>query len=225
MSALRLVLGVSCMFLAGCGTIKPQRGGSAAVYMPIDQNGMEQEWALANLTQPENPNTPSNQESSFSRTVEKIYPTETTVKTVTKSKDGSVTEVTEVIPAGTKLIESTQHGVKQEVGSSWQDTAREISAKLGSFKGVQFLGAGFLLLAAAGFHPVVRATIGGGKQFQMALGGIGVLLIFGPSLLVGQEKILIIGAIIVGALVYLLSRLSHKEGKEDAIKTNESGKP
>lgn len=214
---MRLVLCLSILALSGCATLKPQKGGRADIW-PVDQRGIESELPLASMQQPENPNSASTQESAYERTVETVYPVETVFTSVSKAPDGTETTKTEVLPAGTVKREILKHNVKQNVSPSWKDTAREIQAKLGSFKAVQWMGGLMLVAAVSCFHPVVRTIIGGGKQIPMILAATGAALIFGPAIIVGNEKLFLIGGIIIPSIAYLLIRLSHKEGKEDAAK-------
>lgn len=147
---------------------------------------------------------------------ESITAPEEAVKTTTTTySDGRVIVIEERLPAGTTTTKATKQNVNQQVGGSWQDTAREIAAKLGSFNKIQAFGVFFLLGAIAMFHPIVRKAVGAGKEIQMATAAVGVALIFGPALFVGNEKtILIVG--VLGLLGwYGISRLSYYKGRVD----------
>jgi hypothetical protein len=113
------------------------------------------------------------------------------------------------------LEETTHEKAVATVGAAQADTSREISAKLASFRPVQFAGVGFLLFAASLFNPWLRAAVGGGKSVQMALAVFGVVLIFAPALLVGRETlVLVLGCVAIGAW-WLNSRASYHEGRGD----------
>lgn len=200
--------------LAGCSVLqpgpKPQRGGSATVSRPTAVSP-----ATATITQPENPTGSSKQETKEQEATTYIFPQATEVVTETKQPDGSSIVVTEKIPAGTKKIVSASRDVRQEIGAAQKDDSREITAKLASFKPVQYVGIALLLVAAAMFHPLVRGAIGGGKEIQMATAGIGVALIFGPSLFVGNERLILLGGLAVLLVTYGLSRLAYYKGKHD----------
>jgi len=210
--------------LAGCGVFqpgpKPQRGGSATVSRPTAVSP-----ATATITQPENPTGSSKQETKEQEVTTYVFPQATEVVTETKQPDGSSIVVTEKIPAGTKKIVSASRDVRQEIGAAQKDDSREITAKLASFKPVQYVGIALLLAAAAMFHPLVRGAIGGGKEIQMATAGIGVALIFGPSLFVGNERLILLGGIAVLLVTYGLSRLAYYKGKNDVAAPPQPPKP
>lgn len=214
---------------AACSAIRPQRGGSASIggqpiantrnaTIPSFTGGLP----TATLTQPENPAATSGQSASYERTTETSTPVESSTKTETTFPDGRKVTVIETRPAGTVVRESVKQGVTQEISGSWKDTAREIAAKMGAYRGVQILGVILLLAAVSMFHPVVRTVVGGGKSTQMAVAAAGVLLIFGPSLVVGNEKLLLVAVVGFLAWHYLSSRLAYKEGIIDA---NNNGIP
>lgn len=202
--------------LTGCGVFtaspKPHRGGSATVIGKTPQAP-----SAVTIEAPENPKSTSKQETKEQEVTTYVFPQATEVITETKQPDGSSVVITEKIPAGTKKIVNSQRDVRQEIGASQKDDSREISAKLASFKPVQFVGIALLLAAAAMFHPIVRAAIGGGKEIQMATAGIGVALIFGPSLFVGNERLILLGGLAVLLITYGLSRLAYYKGKHDVV--------
>ncbi len=253
----KIILMLFLVAFSGCTTPKPQRGGSisagpglleivaparpaqAEVAIPSNSShfatpddigprqgeGMPQ----ATLAQPENPNAESGQAITYERTTEVSIPVEASTTTATTFPDGRTVTVTETLPAGTVKRESVKQGVVQNVSGSWKDTARELGAKLASYRPIQFFGAALILSAAAMFHPVFRAVVGGGKSTQMAVASVGVLMVFGPSLVVGNEKILIVAGLGFLAWHYLSSRLAYKEGIVDAnnngIPDDKEGKP
>jgi hypothetical protein len=212
-----LLAGLAGMFaLSGCALFqsapKPQKGGSATVTRPSATAP-----ASVTITQPENPTGSSKQETKEQEATTYIFPQATEVVTETKQVDGSSIVVTEKIPAGTKKIVTSSRDVKQEIGAAQKDDSREITAKLASFKPVQYVGIALLLVAAAMFHPLVRGAIGGGKEIQMATAGIGVALIFGPSLFVGNERLILLGGLAALLITYGLSRLAYYKGKHDVV--------
>lgn len=207
-----ITLGLACALLAGCSLIqKPQRGGSASITKPMGKTP-----AAATIQQPDNPSAAAKQEVVEHETETYIFPTETTRTTETKTTEGAVITVVEKIPAGTKKTVEIKKDTKQEIGPAQKDTSREITAKLNSFKPVQFVGIAMLVLAGAMLHPMIRTAIGGGKEIQMAAAGIGVALVFGPTLFVGNEKLLLIGGLATLLIAYGLSRLGYYKGKHDA---------
>lgn len=137
------------------------------------------------------------------------------------------TATTPAIPAAPATVETEVHVSENAVLTRNVEDVQASSgaidvsvattkAKLESYAYVQYAGIVCLLAAAAMFHPLVRAAVGGGKSTQMAVAGVGVVLIFGPSLVVGHETALLLGCAGFLFYHYTTSRLSYKEGHVDA---------
>ena len=204
-----IFLAATCALLAGCALVtKPLKGGGAKI---ATQKGPE-----VTIQQPDNPAASAKQEVKQQETETYVFPVETVKVTETKTTEGTVITVTEKIPAGTKKVTEIKNDTVQEIGPAQKDTSREISAKLASFKPVQFVGIALMLFAASMFHPLIRGAVGGGKETQMAAAGVGLVLIFGPSLFVGNEKLILLGGLATLLIAYGLSRLSYYKGKHDA---------
>jgi hypothetical protein len=207
------VLVFAWLLVSGCntGALRPLKGGAAKIE-PVGNLAAD-----VNLTlePPDNPSTPSSQTTRDVREEKYVFAQPTERVTETKLADGSVTKVTEVIPAGTVKVVSSTRDTNQQIGAAQKDTSREISAKLASFQPVQYVGIALLLVAAAMFHPAVRVAISGGKEVQMATAAIGLTLIFGPTLFVGNERIILFAGIGSLFVIYALSRLSYYKGRAD----------
>lgn len=202
-------LALACFALSACGgpPVIPQKGGSAAT-----TSGPH---FAATLSQPENPATPSTQTVKRQETKQTAAPLPSVRITETPTPAGLV-KVTEQFTAPAILTTTTTEETGTVIGAAQKDTARETAARLASFKPVQYAGLGFLAFALACFHPVVRAVVGGGKTIPALAAAIGVGLIFGPSLFVGRETLVLLLVVAGLAAAYLLTRLSHKEGQLDA---------
>jgi len=204
------------LLLVGCATspMPPIKGGHASV-----TRGTSTAPAQVAISQPDNPAAVTEQTVKEDNTETFIFPVATTIVTEVKQPDGSSTVVTENVPAGTKKISVVRRDTVQKIGAAQKDTSREIAAKLASFKPVQYIGVVILLAAASMFHPVVRVALGVGKDMQMATAATGAALIFGPTLFVGNEKLILIGGIAVLLALYLFSRSSYAKGVSDTKKT------
>ena len=203
------------VLLSGCGMlsgVKPQRGGGASA-----QLGGTSAPTAVTIAQPENPSTASSQTVERQETRQTVVPVPVVKVTETPQLDGSVVRVTEQFSSQV-VTSTTKEQTKSEIGAAQKDNAREVSAKLAAMRPVQFAGIAALALAVAMFHPVVRIALGGGKTLQMYVAGAGLVLIFGPSVVVGNENLLLIGTLVLGGAVWGLSRLSHKEGQLDALR-------
>jgi len=115
------------------------------------------------------------------------------------------TQVFERVIEGNKVTER----VNTKIGSAQKDTAREMGAKLASLKGVVWVG---LLLFVAGaaslVWPPLKAIVGSSTTSALAIAA-GVALMALPSLIVGNEVLILC----VGAGAVLLYWFSHRHGE------------
>lgn len=96
----------------------------------------------------------------------------------------------------------TTEEVNTVLGSAQKDTAREIGAKLASLKGVTWLGVlVFLFGAASAVHPGLKLLVGGSLTTSAVIAIAGLALAFLPTLIVGNE-LLILGVTLGGAALY-----------------------
>lgn len=108
------------------------------------------------------------------------------------AKDGTVTEE-----------------VHTKIGAAQKDVAREIQAKLGSMKGVMWLGVLVFLFGAASFvYPPLKLAVAS-TTTSMVITAAGLLLTILPTLVVGNE-LLILGGTLGGAALYVFA---HRYGK------------
>ena len=204
---------IGCMLLgilaacAGCRHMVPAlKPGRAAAVL-----GTSTTPAAASVQTPENPSTPTTQ--SVERTTTRRYVQPAQPSTYTPRP---ATPVPTAQPDPMLVEETTREIATATVGASHQDTSRDTAARLTSFRPVQFAGIGFLLFAAALFHPVARAAVGGGKSVQMALAVGGLVLIFGPTLFVGREPLVLLLVCCAIGVWWLHSRATYHEAKADA---------
>lgn len=217
--------------VAGCAYTPPQKGGSAtvsagapavarpaaSVTTPATQpgDGVPVGLPSATITQPENPQGASGQAVSYESEQTTETPVDAVKRTVTEYPDGRRVTVEEPMPAGTRVTHRVRQNVEQNLGGSWKDTARELGAALGSFKGVQYVGCLVLVLGGLAFvHPVGRKLIGG-KDAALVLAGAGAVMMFGPYFLVRYSNVFLVALLGFG-LYWLVARLKYKEGLLDA---------
>jgi hypothetical protein len=110
------------------------------------------------------------------------------------------------------LAERSETHATTELGAAQRDTGRELAAKLGSLRGMVWVGVGLFVFGLASlFWPPLRAIIGSvTTSVVMALGGVALMIL--PTLVVGNE-LLILGG--VGATVgawFLAHRHGHLRG-------------
>lgn len=226
MKILIIVCAISLMIATGC-QLRPRlaRGGGASAQLP---GGLS-----AGTAAPDSPATPTSQNITRNIVREYAPPAAAAAPTLAPAapnavQPGHVQDKATVPPPPAPPALVREHIVETaaaNVGVAQVDRSGEIFASISAMRPVQILGAVLVVGALAMFHPVVRLTIGAGKQMQAIAGGAGVLCLFGPQVLAGNETLVIIvaGVGVLGA--YLLSRLSYKEAIADTIKTTPPPSP
>mgnify|MGYP000008363389 CR=1 FL=1 len=123
-----------------------------------------------------------------------------------------------VISAPMAVTEHEETRAKTELGAAQKDTARELSAKLASLKGIVWAGVGvFLFGLATLFYPPLKFIIGSvTTSAAILVGGLALMVL--PTLIVGNE--LLILAIVVMAVGgwFLAHRHGRLQGFVDANK-------
>lgn len=126
-------------------------------------------------------------------------------KTETTQVMERITEVE--TPSG--VITRTIEKLDTKIGAAQKDTAREMGAKLASLRGVVWVGILLVIAGIASFAwPPLRAIVGSATtSVLMVLAGVGLIAL--PSLIVGNE-LLIMG---VGVGAVALYWFSHRHGE------------
>jgi hypothetical protein len=110
-------------------------------------------------------------------------------------------------PKVTETIETT-------IGAAQKDTAREMGAKLKAMKGVVWVGILVFLFGAASFvYPPLKLLVGGSVTTSAVITGAGLALIVLPSMIVGNEILILCVALGVAAVYWF----SHRHGKLQGI--------
>jgi hypothetical protein len=114
-----------------------------------------------------------------------------------------------VVSAPTPVVERVETRAKTELGAAQKDTAREFGAKLSSLKGIVWLGAGLFVFGLASiFYPPLKLLIGSvTTSVAVTVGGLALMVL--PTLIVGNELLILGGvAVVVGAWF-----LAHRHGR------------
>ena len=193
-----LLLGCLVLFLlgllVGCGSMpRPLRGGTAAITPPAGGGG-----SAVSLSQPENPATASAQEHESSEETSVPVPAGSTItQRSTEVANGRTnsTELAVTVPSPTEIRRVRTEATKQQIGAAQKDMGREIAAKLSSMRPVQFVGILFVVAAVAMLHPVAKGLVGS-TTVQIVTGATGLALIILPVVLVGNEKLILLAALI-----------------------------
>jgi hypothetical protein len=206
-----IILCILVALVAGCATSKPLKPGTAVIRSGPATNGLPE--FQSELKQPENPAQSAAQ--NFERTTETELPLAAGTKVAevltTRDEHGAPVTKEKAIVLTEPTIQRTRVTEKAGtvIGAAQKDTARELGAKLSSLKGIVWLGAALFVFGLASmFYPPLRAVIGS-VTTSMAITGGGVALMVLPSLVVGNELLILGGvAVIIGAWF-----LAHRHGR------------
>ncbi|HMJ92259.1 MAG TPA: hypothetical protein VK530_20730 [Candidatus Acidoferrum sp.] len=215
-----LILCSMLALLVGCVT-RPLRPGIASIKSAAPAGGAQ---FASELKQPENPAQAAAQ--NFERETETTLPLPTGTKVaeriLTRERpDGPavVTEKTIVLSAPAVQTTRTVEIAGTTIGAAQKDTARELGAKLASLKGIVWVGVLMFLFGIATLvYPPLRAIIGSvTTSLAIAAGGVALMIL--PTLVVGNE-LLILGGVAVAVGGWFLA---HRHGEARAIVKNRSG--
>jgi hypothetical protein len=185
---------VATVLSTGCA-MAPLKGGRATISQSaghIDQN----------VVQSDNPAQVSRQDQETVRTKTYTVPAGSRLVESHVTADAGGASVTNaqavVISAPMAVVEHEETRAKTELGAAQKDTARELSAKLASLRGIVWVGVAMFLFGIASiFYPPLQAIIGSvTTSLTITAGGVALMIL--PSLIVGNE-LLILGG--VGAAV------------------------
>jgi hypothetical protein len=107
------------------------------------------------------------------------------------------------------VIEREETHSRTELGAAQKDTARELGAKLSSLKGIVWVGIGLFVFGLASLvYPPLKVVIGSvTTSAALMLGGVALMVL--PTLVVGNE-LLILGAVAVAVGGWFLA---HRHGQ------------
>ena len=107
------------------------------------------------------------------------------------------------------VMEREENRERTELGCAQKDSARELGAKLASLKGVVWVGLGLTVLGLASLvWPPLKAVIGSvTTSVAFMLGGVALMVL--PSLVVGNE-LLILAVVGLGVGAWFLA---HRHGE------------
>jgi hypothetical protein len=114
-----------------------------------------------------------------------------------------------VVSAAMPVVEREETHARTELGAAQKDTARELGAKLSSLKGIVWVGVGLFVFGLASLvWPPLKVIIGSvTTSAALMLGGVALMVL--PSLIVGNE-LLILGGVAVAVGGWFLA---HRHGE------------
>jgi len=107
--------------------------------------------------------------------------------------------------------------VETILGPAQKDVARELGAKLGALKGVVWVGLLVFLFGAVSFvYPPLKAIVGGSVTTSAVISAAGLAMIVLPTLIVGNELLILAVAMGAAALYWFSHRHGRLQGFVDA---------
>ena len=199
----------------GCA-MAPLKGGKATTLNKPNQ-GIEQ-----TVQQGENPAQVSRQDQETLRTKTYTVPAGSQVMETRVTADAGGAPVTNaqamVISAPMAVVEHEETRAKTELGAAQKDTARELTAKLASLKGIVWVGVALFLFGLATlFYPPLKLLIGSVTTSAAICAG-GLALIILPTLIVGNELLILAGVAAAVGLWFFAHRHGQLRGLVDAAK-------
>ena len=118
-----------------------------------------------------------------------------------------------VLSAPMPVIERDETRTRTELGAAQKDTARELGAKLASLKGIVWVGVGLFVFGLASLvYPPLKVIVGSvTTSAALMLGGVALMVL--PSMIVGNE-LLILGGVGLGVGAWFLA---HRHGELKGI--------
>ena len=185
------------LLLTGCTKIEPAKGGKA--FVAGDQ--ME-------IQQPDNPSSPATQERTKTNFWSLFLPANTEIEL-----NGAKFYLT----APTFFWGYGGESFFQKIGEAYQDTTKELSARLESMKMVRIAGIALVVLGLIQSIPYIFYLFGGSRSFQFLCIAVGTGLIVLPNIISGYEKEVLVASIILLILWWFGRRYGEKDGMIKAL--------
>lgn len=190
--------------LCGCAGTAPLKGGKATTLSKPTQ-GIEQ-----TVVQSDNPAAVSRQDQETVRT--RSY----TVPTGSRLESGATNAAAVVVSAPMPVVEREETRAKTELGAAQKDTARELGEKLASLKGIVWVGVAMFVFGLASiFYPPLKLLIGSvTTSAAITVGGLALMVL--PTLIVGNELLILGGVAVAVGGWFLAHRHGRLQGFVDA---------
>jgi hypothetical protein len=209
-----VMMAMAVLAVAGCTATAPLKGGKAVTLSKAAQ-GIEQ-----SVVQSDNPAAVSRQDQETVRVKTYTVPAGSRLedlRTVVGEAGALMTNVAAVVvSAPMPVVEREETRAKTELGAAQKDTARELGAKLASLKGVVWVGVALFAFGLASlFYPPLKLLIGSvTTSAAICAGGLALMVL--PTLVVGNELLILAGVAAAVGLWFLAHRHGRLQGFVDA---------
>ena len=118
-----------------------------------------------------------------------------------------------ILSAPMPVVEREETRAKTELGAAQKDTARDLAAKLSSLKGIVWVGVGMFIfgLASLVYPPLKIIVASVTTSAALMLGGVALIVL--PTMVVGNE-LLILGVVGLGVGAWFLA---HRHGQLSGV--------
>ena len=215
-----VVVMLAAVLFSGCA-LGPLKGGRASTVSKSTQ-GIEQ-----SVVQGDNPAAVSRQDQETVRTKSYTVPAGSRMVETRVLADAGGVPVTNsqvmVVSAPMQVTEHEETRAKTELGAAQKDTARELSAKLASLKGIVWVGVlVFLFGLATMFYPPLKLIIGSiTTSAAITVGGLALIVL--PTVIVGNEMLIMGGVAAAVGLWFLAHRHGQLRGLVDSKNSETKG--
>jgi hypothetical protein len=199
------------LVLAGCSSVAPLKGGKATTTSKPG-SGVEQ-----TLLQSDNPAQVSRQDQETVRVKTYTLPAGSRVVGAGAAAGSPVTNLqTTLISEPMPVTEREETRAQTVLGAAQKDSARELGAKLASLKGIVWVGVAMFLFGLASiFYPPLKLLIGSvTTSAAVCAGGLALMVL--PTLVVGNELLILTGVGVAVGLWFLAHRHGRLQGFVDA---------
>jgi hypothetical protein len=206
-----IFLAASAVTLTSCTGVRPLKGGKAVISRAA-AGGIQQ-----TLAQGDNPSQPTRQDQETIKLRTYTLPAGSRIQDsrIEATQYGSRTTNLQsiVISAPTAVTEREETRAKTELGAAQKDTARELGAKLASLRGITWAGAALFIFGLATLAwPPLKAIIGSvTTSAAITLGGLALMIL--PTLIVGNELLILSGVALTTGAWFLAHRHGQLRGQ------------
>jgi hypothetical protein len=199
------------LLLTSCSGPRPLKGGKAlTTHHP-------QGSFLQSLSQSDNPAQSSRQDQEVIKTRSYTLPSgsrleQTSLPNTSFLPHSNTPPISVTLSAPMPVIEREETRARSELGASQKDTARELSARLSSFRSITWVGVGLFVLGLASLvWPPLKVIVGSvTTSAAIMLGGLTLLVL--PTLVVGNELLILAGVGLTAGAWFLAHRHGQLRG-------------
>jgi hypothetical protein len=204
---------MAAVLMCGCGSTAALKGGKATTSQVAGGT-------VQTLAQGENPAAVSRQDQETVKVKTYIVPAGSRIeesRLTAGEGRGVVTNVQAlVVQAPMRVTEREETRARTELGAAQKDTARELGAKLASLKGIVWAGLGLFVFGLGTlFYPPLKLLIGSvTTSAAICAGGLALMVL--PTLVVGNELLILAGVAAAVGLWFLAHRHGELRGLVNA---------